>query len=128
MPVSNATTDSQAPPPQRQKSMIPEVSKKMAYFAAVINLFVPGVGTMLAGYKHRGGKNVLAILIGALCLFVGSIGWIVSLYISYCMIKKAISNPENAVVVKSERKPWFSTNQDYKDAADFKKSRFDSIN
>jgi len=124
MPV--ATADSQAPQPQRQKSMIPEVSKNMSYFAAFVNLFVPGVGTILAGFKHRGGKNVQAILIGALCLFVGSIGWIVSLYISYCMIKKAISNPENAVVVKSE--PWFSTNQDYKDAADFKKSRFDSIN
>lgn len=43
----------------------------MSYSAAVLNLVLPGVGTIMAGFKHRGGKNGEAIALGFLCLILG---------------------------------------------------------
>ena len=72
---------------------IPEVSKNISYFAAVLNLLIPGVGTIMAGLKDKDGKNRDAILVGLLCLFFcGSFGWVFSLFISYHMVKNARKN------------------------------------
>lgn len=100
----------------------------MSYFAALLNILIPGAGTILAGFKHRGGKNGEAIMLGFLCLFfAGSIGWLISIYVSYHMIKKARkSEPAHAVDAQKDSS-WFSSSQDYKDAADFKASRIDGI-
>jgi len=98
----------------------------MSYLAAILNLVLPGAGTILAGFKNKDGKNAEAILLGFICLFFcGSIGWFVSLIVSYQMVKKARYSDQVESV--GEKGSWFSTDQDYKDAADFKKSRFDGI-
>lgn len=54
----------------------PKVNKTTALLVLIINIFAPGLGTVIAGFLDARGLNAKLILYGIIQLIVIVIGWI----------------------------------------------------
>ena len=72
-------------------SDVPALGNIWAYICFILNVFVPGVGTMLCGCLGDANMNKTQMLIGIVQLLtsVYLLGWVVSVYWGYLIVKKS---------------------------------------
>jgi hypothetical protein len=71
---------------------VPLVSKPIAIICAILNLIIPGVGTLLAACQTKANYVSKTQMTIAFLQFITSlflIGWLLALYWSYLIVTKA---------------------------------------
>ena len=72
-------------------SNVPELSNIWAYICFILNVILPGVGTMLCACLGDTNINKTQIVIGVIQLMtsVYLLGWLISIYWGYLIVKKS---------------------------------------
>ena len=72
-------------------SNVPEISNIWAYVCFVLNLIFPGIGTMLCSCLGDANVNKTQLTIGLIQLMtsVYLLGWVISIYWGYLIVKKS---------------------------------------
>eukprot|EP01080_Neovahlkampfia_damariscottae_P006328 gene6328-10335_t len=74
---------------------VPKVAPAAAVICAIINtIFIPGLGTIIAGIFNEGGLNLAAVIIGIcqILLFPFGIGIIWAFFSSVCILVRGGSD------------------------------------
>ena len=76
-----------------------EVSPRVAKAVLVMNILVPGLGTIVAGYSARGDSFINNIIVGLLQMVLTPfflVGWFWSLILGLQIYHKSHNKPTNA--------------------------------
>ena len=75
---------------------VPRLSGAWPYICALLNIVFPGTGTMLAGCLAEGSWSKTQMIWGftQLLTAVWLIGWALSIYWAYLIVKKALKKEE----------------------------------
>ena len=72
---------------------VPSVSKPIAIGSAVVNVIIPGFGTMIAACASSDTVSKVQLVVGLLQFLTSwlLIGWVLSLYWAYLIVMKALN-------------------------------------